>query len=149
MTDIALSWNADAWGADIALAGGDLAADSGLRTAILLSLFLNAPAKPDDVLPAGSDRQGWWGDSLAQTPGDITGSRLWLLAREKQLASVLTRAQAYAAEALQWLIDDAIAASVAVGATNPAPGVLALSITITRPSDPTRETYDVLWAASA
>ncbi len=148
MTDIALNWNADDWSGDVALAGGDLVADDGLRTAILLSLFLNAPARPDDVLPAGVDRQGWWGDALAEVPGDVTGSRLWLLAREKQLSSVLDKAQSYAAEALQWLIDEQIAASVVVSATNPVSGTLALSVTITRPAASGRQTYDFIWEAT-
>ena len=154
MTDIALIWNGDAWGGDIAVAGGDLVADDGMHTAILLSLFLNAPARADDVLPPGVDRQGWWGDALAEVPGDVTGSRLWLLNREKQLSSVLDKAQSYAAEALQWLIDGQIAASVTVTATNPAPmpgsggGVLALSVTITRPAASGRQTYDFIWEAT-
>jgi len=147
MTDLALVWDNARWGGDLAVAGGDFVADDGLRTAVLLSLFLNAPAKPDDVLPAGADRQGWWGDALAEVPGDVTGSRLWLLAREKQLSTVLHRARDYAGEALDWLVAQRIAAAVEVSATNPAPGVLALAITLTRPSGQ-REVFDLLWEAS-
>lgn len=149
MTDIALIWNNDAWRADIAVVNGDLATDDGLRTAVIMSLFTNAPALPDDALPAPGDRGGWWGDALAETPGDIIGSRLWLLSREKQLGSVLNRARDYAREALQWLLDGKIAASVDVTATNPQEGVLALNIAITRPTGPGRQVYDFIWEATA
>lgn len=149
MTDIALIWDDASFSADIGLANGDLVTDDGLRTSIYISLFTDAPAKADDVVPAGADRRGWWGDALAEIPGDITGSRLWLLKREKQLSSVMLRAQTYATEALQWLLDDKIAASVDVVVTNPARGILALSVTITRPSGPGRQTFDYLWEATA
>ena len=62
MTDIALSWDNAAWRADIGLARGDLATDDGLRTAVLISLFTDAPARDDDPLPAPGYRGGWWGD---------------------------------------------------------------------------------------
>lgn len=149
MTDIALLWDNARWGADIGVAGGDLTPDDGLRTAIILSLFTNAPAKDDDVLPPGADRQGWWGDAIAQVAGTVTGSRLWLLSREKQLGRVLDRARDYAAEALQWLLDEKVAASLDVQATNPSDGVLAIAVAIVRPSGPDRQVYDFVWEASA
>ena len=46
----------------------------------------------------------------------MIGSRLWLLNREKELQSVVNRARDYAAESLQWLIDDGIASRVDVAA---------------------------------
>lgn len=150
MTDIALAWDNALWRGDIGVAGGDLAADDGLRTAVYLSLFTDAPAHDDDPLPASGYRGGWWGDALAETPGDAMGSRLWLLRREKQLSSVLVRAQDYAAEALQWLIDDKIAAAVTVTATNPARGILRLAVSIVRPdSRQLTYDYDLLWNATA
>ena len=149
MTDIALFWDSANWRADAAIAAGDLVADDGLRTAVILSLFTDAPARPDDVLPAPGDRRGWWGDALALEPGEITGSRLWLLSREKQLGAVLNRARDYALEALRWLTDKKIAATLDVVATNPRDGVLALSIEITRPSGPGRQVFDLLWEATA
>jgi len=65
--------------------------------------------------------------------GDRIGSRLWLLSREKQVQEVLNRAREYAAEALQWLIDDGIAQDVEIEASFDRPGLLALLVTITRP----------------
>lgn len=76
MTDIALHWDAVLNCADIALKNGALDTDDGLRTAILISLFTDARALDDDVLPAPEDRRGWWGDAIPEIEGDIIGSRL-------------------------------------------------------------------------
>ena len=147
MSDLALIWDEAAWGGDIGVADGDLVADDGLVTAVTMSLFLDAPARPGDVVPEGAERRGWWGDTLAEVPGDITGSRLWLLRREPQLASALVRAQAYATEALQWLVEDGVAASVSVVATNPEPGWLALAVSLVKAAGGTAQ-YNLLWSAS-
>lgn len=147
MTDLALIWDNAIWGADVGVAGGDLIADDGLHTAVIMSLFLDAPAKPDDVVPEGAERRGFWGDALAEVPGDVTGSRLWLLRRAKQLASKLSDAQTYAAQALQWMVDDGVAKAVSVAATNPQMGVLNLAVAITRP-DGSVAKYELLWNAS-
>ncbi len=105
--------------------------DDSLKTAVIVSLFTDRRAEPDDEIPDGTeDRRGWWGDIYPEHDGDLIGSRLWLLDREKQLPSVLRRAETYAAEALQWLIDDGVAQTVDVSAKNPSDGVLALEIRI-------------------
>lgn len=155
MTDIALAFAADALVADIALDGGDLATDDGLRTAVILSLFTDAPARPDDVLPQdGGDRRGWWGDVGNDDPNDRTGSRLWLLERSKATSATAIRAREYAAEALAWMVEDGVAAAVSVVATLHRPtraapqGALALAIVITRPSG-VRVAIDILWDAEA
>jgi phage gp46-like protein len=121
---------------------GLLAPDGGLRRAIVISLFSDARAQADDILPDGSglfgNRRGWWGDVVPpdQAPAGadwITGSRLWLLSREKQTAETARRAQGYASEALQWLIRGGWATRVEVDAAwaADATGVLVLSIAIT------------------
>lgn len=127
--DIALIWK-DGHG-DIMQSGTDLLTDDSIETAVIISLFTDRRAAPGDVIPDGTDnRRGWWGDTYSETP---TGSRLWLLSREKELESVLLRAEQYAAEALQWLIDDDLVSAIAITATNPADGELALRIDITLP----------------
>lgn len=69
---------------------------------------------------------------MTQT-NDKLGSKLWLLAREKQLASVINRANEYARESLQWLIEDGIASNVEVTAETLEPNILGLSIKIYKP----------------
>jgi phage gp46-like protein len=136
-------------GADYALDGLGLTEDDGLDSAVILSLFTDRRANADDVIPDGSkDLRGWWADSFADVKNDKIGSRLWLLGREKQLSAVLTRAQQYADEALKWLIDDGVAESVIVVASNPRMGVLALLLSITRPGHPVKQyRFEKFWSA--
>lgn len=146
--DILLAFGA--LGTDLQLAGGDLLTDDSLLTAVIISLFTNRLAEPGDELPAGeTDRQGWWADTTLpalKTGGgkDRIGSRLWLLKREKQLPSVLARAQEYAEEALAWLVSEGHVLAVSVAATAPARGVLHLDVRLTlRQGDQTwKLTYD-------
>ncbi len=132
----------DVAGPDCGMEAGDLVAEGSLRTAVILSLFLDRRADDDDILPNGSDdRRGWWADTVApmtdygigggSASGDHIGSRLWLLSREKQLAGVLERARHYAEEALTWLVEDGVATAVQVTATNPRQGWLVLEVTVT------------------
>jgi phage gp46-like protein len=114
MTDIALVWDPLLARADIAVAKGDLVADAGLRTAVLISLFTDALARPDDDIPDGTDdRRGWWGDTpIEGEAADPIGSRLWLLVRAKRTEETRRRAEAYARDALAWMVADGVAAAV-------------------------------------
>lgn len=149
MTDLALRWDNAVFGADLALDGAGLATDDGLKTAIIISLFTDARARDDDILPAESDRRGWWGDSLPERTGDTIGSRLWLLSREKRLPSALARARDYAREALAWLIEDGIANSVEVQAEAIGEQLLGIAVDIVRPGGPGRQRFDFVWDATA
>lgn len=151
MTDIALHMT-DAADLlfDLALTGGQLATDDGLRTAIAISLFTDARAAEDDVLPeGGADRRGWWGDIVPPVEGDTIGSRLWLLRRSKMTGAIVQRAREYAAEALVWLTADRIASTVEVEAEVQHPDRLAIGVIITRPGGPERQRYDFVWSATA
>lgn len=121
-------------GADYAVDSMLLATDDGLTTAVILSLFTDARARPDDRLPhSDSDLRGWWGDAWPMVPGESMGSRLWLTWPGKQTADNLARAREAADESLRWLVDDGIARAVMVQATNPRDGVLALAVSIEKP----------------
>ena len=109
---------------------GDLVVGNDLGTAILISLFTDAEAGDDDVIPDGSgDPRGWWGDLGEDYK---IGSKLWLLSRSKQTSTVLALAKLYIEQALQWLIDDGIAASVAVTTEFSKPGFLGALVQIYR-----------------
>lgn len=123
---IALGWNTAAGSGDLVLAAtGALATDDGLRTAVILSLFLDGRARADD---GAEDRRGWVGDAFA--PEDRVGSRLWLLAREKQTEETRRRAEDYAAEALAWMVEAGLATSVTVRAQWVDRGLLGLAVSI-------------------
>lgn len=132
---------------DIDQSGAGLLMDEGLESAVIVSLFTDRRAEDDDELPGNTDdRRGWWGDNQSVVDNDRIGSRLWLLSREKQTAAVLSRAREYAAEALQWLIDDGVASEVNVSAEYVRRGVLGLGIEIVKPDKSTLEyRFEHLW----
>ena len=76
----------------------------------------------------GSIGRGWWGDDLAER--DEWGSRLWELARSKETAETLRRAEDAANDALSWMLADGLARSISVMAYSPAREVLGLVIKI-------------------
>ena len=138
---------------DLALQNGALATEGGLENAVLLSLFTDARAKPDDVLPGdATDRRGWWGDAFAPSvdgvpvDGDRIGSRLWLLSREKIIPETIARARTYIREALQWMIDDGLAARIDVTVEAQRQSILAFEIVVHRP-DGDSPRFDFVWDA--
>lgn len=133
---------------DVAIAGGDLLAEDGLETAVLISLFSDRRAEPDDELPDGTgDRRGWWADVFLPVDGDRIGSRLWLLERAKQRPDVPRRAEEFMAEALAWLVEDGIAAAVEPAAETGEPDVLEMQATIRKPGpgDDVQERFQFVW----
>lgn len=152
MTDIALALDLATGSADLVLAGGRLATDDGMRTAILLSLFTDARAPDGAELPEpGADRRGWWGDAfstdaVASASGAI-GSTMWLLRRAKITPDTLQRARQAATSALAWLIADGVASAIDV-AVEAQGDRLAIAISLNRPGGPARQRYDFTWEAS-
>jgi phage gp46-like protein len=158
MADVRTTWQPETapWGGDWLMAPPGLATDRDLETAVLLSLFTDALADEDDVLPdLTDDRRGWWGDW--ESPETIElGSRLWLLSREKSTEETRRRAEEYAAEALAWMLEDGpppwkrVAARVDVEAewleVGPVPpSTLALRVRIVR-DDGTVYDHGYAWA---
>lgn len=118
-------------------ARGGLADDQSLQTYLILSLFTDAEATPEEIATAGLEMQrGWWAeaDSLRDPDRPRLGSKLWLLSRGKTTVETLRRAEVYALQALLWLKSAGIAASITVRATRPRIGIIALEITIVRPN---------------
>ena len=163
MVDFVTVWSPDTLSGDWAILPPSLESDADLDTAVIISLFTDRLANPDDPIPDANgsvtpDRRGWWGDqaptvndSGTATVDNRIGSRLWLLTREKRLPKVLQDARTYAEEALQWLIDDGVAAAVDVSSSWAAPSGngfdrLNLIITITRnDGSVVTQQYDWAW----
>ncbi|QZA99300.1 phage GP46 family protein [Pseudomonas mandelii] len=139
-------------GGELLLSGFDLARDDGLQTAVIISLFTDRRASPEQIpveLPQ-DDLRGYWGDIANATPSDQTGSLLWLLAREKQLPQILGRAQQYCREALAWMVEDLVATRVEVTAEFVAQGWMLILVDIFRPTgSPVRYRFNYEWAAQA
>lgn len=127
--DLALTFNPTLQAFDLSLAGADLAAESTLASTVLASLLSDRLAAAHEVA-SGQDRRGWWADAYAR-PAHQTGSRLWLLEREKQLPSVLVRCQQYCEEALAWLVADGLCTRVAATVFAPRAGWLVALIALT------------------
>lgn len=91
------------------IAGSGLVSAQDLYTAVLISLFTDAEAPADAVIPDGSnDRRGWWAGPI--------GSLLWLLERSKATPDLPARVKNYIEQALQWLLDDQVVAAIEVTA---------------------------------
>ncbi|HEY6037009.1 MAG TPA: phage GP46 family protein [Kofleriaceae bacterium] len=135
LSDLSLTWSNVTGSADLSKIDGDLAVDRDLETAVLLSLFLDRRAANDDVPPSGDDkdRRGWWGDQFLEVEGDRYGSRLWLLDRSVLNNETLLRAKQYATEALAWLVEDKVVASVDVTTTRRGADGLLLGVVLARP----------------
>lgn len=144
MPDITLQWNTATNSADWVQSGAVLQTGNDLQSAIVISLFTDRLANPDDVIPDGSnDPRGWWAD------GDVLiGSRLWLLKRAKQISETSQLAYQYIAEALQWLLDDGVVAQFDISVQWPFPGVLGAQITAYKQDGTTLMTGLYTWAWS-
>ena len=94
MAELGLTWTEN---------GIDLGVADPIETAVLISLF--ADARSEEMEP----RRGFWGDAL---DGSRTGSRLWLLDRSKLVPETLRQFEDYVREALAWLDDVSVTASV-------------------------------------
>jgi phage gp46-like protein len=117
---IRLVWDAANGCADFAMSGAQLAVGNDLDTAVLISLFTNQVADPADLLPPGegNDARGWWADFYQS---DQIGSRLWQAFWRVHNQDTLNWARNTSSRALQWLIDDGVAASVVVTPSFTAP----------------------------
>lgn len=124
--DLALAYNPQLQAYDLVIAGTDLLGDESLASSALVSLMCDRLAADYEVKP-GEDRRGWWADVFA-ADGHLTGSRLWLLNREKQLQSVVNRCKSFCEEAMQWFIEDGLAQEVAVTVFVPRQGWLVAMI---------------------
>ncbi len=158
MTDLALAYSVENGTCDfVQLPNGDLALDDGLYTAVLVSLLTDAVANPDDAIPDRTgNRRGTWMDiplasaSNAQTRRPL-GSRLWLLNRAKATQETRLRAQEYALEALQWMIDDNVCQKIEAAGVFVTYNQMVLSVTLTRQiagGQPVSTTYDRVWTAT-
>ncbi len=145
MSDISTVWAGPMQASgDWQIAAPDLLSGNDLQTAVLISLFSDRVAQPDDVIPDGTaDPRGWWADD----PQYPIGSRLWLLSRSKQTSETLAAAQDYIVEALQWLIDDGVVAAVDVLVQWARPSMLSAQINVRR-TDGITQALNFAWAWS-
>ncbi|WP_368565484.1 phage GP46 family protein [Pseudoxanthomonas sp. UTMC 1351] len=133
---------------DLVLSGADLAIDTGLETAVIISLFTDRRAPEETTVPDGQ-RRGWFGDAYNADTVDQIGSHLWLLSREKRTAQTLQRARDYTYEALAWLVTDGVARAIDVQAQYVGNEQLQLLIEIARERHPPAQfRFDAFWSGA-
>jgi phage gp46-like protein len=142
MPDIATVW--DLTHGDWAQLGPALQAGPDLWTAVIISIFTDRLAAPDDRIPDGSaDPRGWWGDILEDRP---IGSKLWQYERSKATEQTRAGIEAALADALQWMIDDGVVGAIAITATWIQPDGLGVVILLTEPSGAqTKMQFQTAW----
>jgi phage gp46-like protein len=144
-TDIAITWNPLLGRGDWTMTDGALTMGNPLETAVLLSLFTDRVKDVDFVLTDGTtDPRGFWADVYE---GFDLGSTLWELERVKitDRPALKLRIQGMCNDALQWLVDDGVAASVVTTATFLTPSIIGITIVITKP-DGTKAPFVYQWA---
>lgn len=142
MADIAIKTRDKVFNLEVA--NGDLSGDEGLETAVLISLFTDKRIS-DDELPTGeTSKRGWWGDVFPNVDQDQIGSRLWLLERVKRTAETLRKSEDYIKEALNWLIEDGVAASIEVTSSYDENNQLIAALLIFRPGG-RQSRFQMLW----
>ena len=95
-------------------APGDLRAEQGLATQVLICLMTDRRVKPSE-LDDGAANRGWIGDSFDHESGEgPLGSRLWLLRRSAIFDGIEVAVEDYVREALQPLLDQGAAVSLDV-----------------------------------
>ncbi len=141
---------------DFVIAGGDLAMDATLDTAVLISLLTDRQADPGDTLPRGStDPRGWWADTAflqqqGDNPPDLIGSKLWLYVNELLTQTTLNKMAQACVQALAWMQEDKVAQSVTCQAIQTGIGSAALIVNIAQSigGQTVNTAYDVVWNAT-
>jgi phage gp46-like protein len=145
MSDITIVWDSAAIHGDWAIEDHDLLVGADLATAMLISIFSDAMAAPDERIPDGSgDPRGWWGDQFDQ--GNPIGSKIWLLDREKQTKETLNKAYDYIAECLQWLIDDGVVSRFDIQVQWVRDSFLGAQVVAVAPNGTALHSGEYLWA---
>lgn len=149
MSDIRLVYDNDFGAMDLAIENDDVASDAGLETAVLISLFSDRRASEEDVVLDPEEKRGWWADQFSEVSGDQIGSRLWQLDRALLTPDVEVQTEVKVREALAWMIEDEIAASIDIEiTTDDATRALCLLVTVNRPTgEQLNFRYTSVWEA--
>lgn len=108
------------------IAGAGVLAGSDLKTAVLISLFTDRAADPDDIIPDGSnDPRGWWANPEM-------GSKLWLRERSKATAALPVLIKNDIEQALAWLVEDDVVAAIDVTTEYLTPTMIGATIVFHR-----------------
>jgi phage gp46-like protein len=145
MSDISLAWDQAKARGDWSVVNGGLATGNDLATAILVSLFTDRRLPSDQAPPDGSDDpRGCWIDTYEEQP---TGSLLWTLERVavSNGPAFLAQVEQMTRDALQWLLDDQVAASVQITTWWITTSYVGIAVTVKEPNG-TSQSFKYSWA---
>lgn len=115
---------------------------------VTIALFADARASDDDIPPDGTqNRRGYWADTYEDDDWS-TGSLLWLLDRSVLTQDQRVLARSYCEQALEFMVDAGLAASVEVEVRDNERQRLDVFVTISQDDgSDTTITYADLWEA--
>ena len=111
MSDIAIEYKSQIKEYDISILNGDLKECDDLDSAVIISLFTWARAAAGEV-DENAPRFGWFGDKIDADSTDSTGSKLYLLKRQKIPNQTMMNARPSLGQALQRLCEDGVATEI-------------------------------------
>ncbi len=140
--------------ADWSVVGGQLAADSTMETAVLLSIHTDADAPDGAWVPEGCTPRIWWGQAywplvlrrlgIEDSTGLQLGSLLWRWKREKQEERTRAGVVQDTRDCLDWMRLVGLAKEIVVDGVWVDTGMLAVPVEIVKP-DGLPERYQHFW----
>ena len=113
--------------------------ETELEQSVFISLFTDKRITFTETPPRENDRRGWFGNAI---DGSDIGSRLWLLDIEKMIEpDIITTAEAYCLEALQWLLDDRVCTELSVTVTRRDRYSIDILVIVSKGNDLDKEFY--------
>jgi len=89
---------------DIAFgATGDFELVNSFETADLVSLLTDKRVDRSEIQQP-ERRRGWWADEISELPGDLIGSKLWLLEQSRIEDLTLNKAKDFIQDCFNWYI---------------------------------------------
>ena len=154
MGDIRIVWDPVTGTGDFAMDGPGIETGHELETAVLISLFTDAQADPEDVV-YDHDPRGWWADtyaafedaSLTPLPADRIGSKLWQVFYRPRNQDTLNWLRDEAARALAWMLTDGVVSAIDVQPLFTSSGGVGAVVTIT--SFGVTSVYEYAWSQEA
>jgi len=122
---------------------GDFTLTQGFETALAMSVFCEQKASASEV-PKIELRRGWWGNKVGDFDNYEIGSKLWLLEQARNTLSTLNLTKTYAANCLQWMVDDGHIDKIDVDANFIVDGI-NISVTLYRMQNIILSTSYELW----
>jgi phage gp46-like protein len=121
---------------------GDISTDQTLDTFILMCIFEEVRATPEEI-PSANKRRGWIGNE--STPGFEQGSKAWQYEQERVTGSTLAELGVTIRNSLQVMIDDGIAENVTVEQPLLKSGKVCVFINLFRDGSPVDRRFFELW----